>query len=90
MEKRLLTTQFNQVIDNVWQVIYRTLKLSGFNLIITQISVVFPLVIQVTRYFRQQITLGDLMQTSSAFGRVQSSLSFSVIPMMTLPLIVRC
>ncbi|HDX1190330.1 TPA: ABC transporter ATP-binding protein/permease [Pasteurella multocida] len=76
MEKRLLTTQFNQVIDNVWQVIYRTLKLSGFNLIITQISVVFPLVIQVTRYFRQQITLGDLMQTSSAFGRVQSSLSF--------------
>lgn len=71
MEKRLLTTQFNQVIDNVWQVIYRTLKLSGFNLIITQISVVFPLVIQVTRYFRQQITLGDLMQTSSAFGRVQ-------------------
>ncbi|EJS89112.1 hypothetical protein AAUPMC_11461, partial [Pasteurella multocida subsp. multocida str. Anand1_cattle] len=36
MEKRLLTTQFNQVIDNVWQVIYRTLKLSGFNLIITQ------------------------------------------------------
>ncbi|MCT6647111.1 hypothetical protein N4G37_13660, partial [Enterococcus faecalis] len=52
------------------------LKLSGFNLIITQISVVFPLVIQVTRYFRQQITLGDLMQASSAFGRVQSSLSF--------------
>ncbi|MGY4676324.1 ABC transporter ATP-binding protein/permease [Pasteurella sp. P03HT] len=76
MEKRQLTSQFDQVIDNVWKVVHRTLKLSGFNLIVTQISVVFPLVIQVTRYFSNQITLGDLMQTSSAFGRVQSALSF--------------
>ncbi|UAX42289.1 ABC transporter ATP-binding protein/permease [Pasteurella canis] len=76
MEKRLLLSQFDQVIDNVWKVVHRTLKLSGFNLIVTQISVVFPLVIQVTRYFSNQITLGDLMQTSSAFGRVQSALSF--------------
>ncbi|WP_101774562.1 ABC transporter ATP-binding protein/permease [Pasteurella oralis] len=76
MEKRLLNSQFDQVIDNVWKVVHRTLKLSGFNLIVTQISVVFPLVIQVTRYFSNQITLGDLMQTSSAFGRVQSALSF--------------
>ncbi|NBI12439.1 ATP-binding cassette domain-containing protein [[Haemophilus] felis] len=76
MEKFHLSKQFNSVIDNIWKIIHRTLKLSGFNLIISQISVVFPLLIQVTRYFSSQITLGDLMQTTNAFGRVQSSLSF--------------
>lgn len=76
MEKHQLLKQFDLVIDNIWKIIKTTLKLSGFNLIISQISVVFPLVIQVARYFSNQITLGDLMQTTNAFGRVQSSLSF--------------
>lgn len=76
MEKSHLSNQFNKVIDNIWKIIHRTLKLSGFNLIVSQISVVFPLLIQVTRYFSNHITLGDLMQTTNAFGRVQSSLSF--------------
>lgn len=75
-EKNILFKQFNKVIDNLWAIVYRTLKLSGFNLAISQISVVFPLVIQASRYFSQQIKLGDLMQTAQAFGKVQNSLSF--------------
>lgn len=76
MEQHLLLKQFNKIISNIWQLVYRTLKLSGFNLVVSQVSVIFPLIIQATRYFSQQITLGDLMQTAQAFGTVQSSLSF--------------
>lgn len=76
MEIQLLFRQFNQVIDNIWKIVYRTLKLSGFNLVISQASIIFPFVLQAGRYFSQQITFGDLLQTSNAFGRVQSSLSF--------------
>ncbi|POY42040.1 ABC transporter ATP-binding protein/permease, partial [Avibacterium endocarditidis] len=76
MEQHLLFKQFNKIIGNIWQLVYRTLKLSGFNLAVSQISVVFPLLIQAGRYFSEQIKLGDLMQTAQAFGKVQESLSF--------------
>ncbi len=76
VEKSLLYRQFNQVVDNMWQIVYRTLKFSGFNLIASQISVVFPLLIQVGRYFAGQIKLGDLMQTIQVFGRLHDNLSY--------------
>ncbi|MDY4280269.1 MAG: ABC transporter ATP-binding protein/permease [[Pasteurella] mairii] len=75
-EKSLLLKQFEKVIHNVWQMVYRTLKLSGFNLIVSQVSVIFPFIIQATRYFSAQIKLGDLIQTAQAFGKVQTALSF--------------
>lgn len=76
MEKSLLFKQFEKVIQNVWQVVYRTLKLSGFNLAVSQASVIFPFIIQASRYFSKQIQLGDLIQTAQSFGRLQSGLSF--------------
>lgn len=76
MEKSMLLRQFDKVIANLWQIIYRTLKLSGFNLVVSQVSVIFPFIIQAARYFAGQIKLGDLIQTSQAFGKVQSALSF--------------
>ena len=76
MEKSVLFRQFNSVIDNVWKMVYMTLKLSGFNVMMTQISVIFPFIIQAGRYFSKQIQLGDLIQTAQSFGRVQSALSY--------------
>lgn len=76
MEQNLLFRQFNQVIGNVWKMVYMTLKLSGFNVLVTQVSVIFPFIIQANRYFSKQIQLGDLIQTAQAFGRVQSALSY--------------
>lgn len=76
MERSTLFKQFDHVIDNVWKMVHMTLKLSGFNIMVTQISVVFPFVIQASRFFSKQIQLGDLIQTSQAFGRVQSALSY--------------
>ncbi|TCJ98700.1 putative ATP-binding cassette transporter [Volucribacter psittacicida] len=75
-EKNLLYRQFNQVIKNMWAIVFRTLKFSGFNLIVSQISVVFPFLIQIGRYFEKQIKLGDLMQTIQVFGRLHSNLSY--------------
>lgn len=76
MEKSVLFQQFDRIIQNVWQMVFRTLKLFGFNLVATQVSVIFPFIIQASRYFSKQIELGDLIQTAQAFGKVQSALSF--------------
>ena len=76
VEKSRLYKQFRAVIDNMWDIVFRALKFSGFNLVVSQISVVFPLLIQVGRYFEKQIKLGDLMQTLQVFGKLHSNLSF--------------
>lgn len=76
VEKNRLYKQFLAVIDNMWDIVFRALKFSGFNLVVSQISVVFPLLIQVSRYFEKQIKLGDLMQTLQVFGKLHSNLSF--------------
>ncbi|MEO6960177.1 MAG: ATP-binding cassette domain-containing protein, partial [Burkholderiaceae bacterium] len=52
------------------------LKFLGFNFSITQAAVVFPFIIQAQRFFTKQISLGDLIQTAQAFGRLQENLSF--------------
>ena len=76
VEKKLLYKQFHAVIQNMGDIVFRALKFSGFNLVVSQISVVFPLLIQVGRYFEKQIKLGDLMQTLQVFGKLHSNLSF--------------
>ena len=76
VESSQLYKQFGSVINNMWDIVYRTLKFSGFNLVVSQVSVVFPLLIQVGRYFEKQIKLGDLMQTLQVFGKLHSNLSF--------------
>ena len=55
VEKSRLYKQFRAVIDNMWDIVFRALKFSGFNLVVSQISVVFPLLIQVSRYFENKL-----------------------------------
>lgn len=76
VEQLLLNSRFALVIHNAWQIIFRTLKFLGFNFVVTQTAVVFPMLLQASRFFSQQITLGDLMQTMQAFDRLQENLSF--------------
>jgi vitamin B12/bleomycin/antimicrobial peptide transport system ATP-binding/permease protein len=76
VENAGLLTRFAAVIANTWQIVFRSLKFQGFNLVISQIAVVFPYIIQAPRFFSQQITLGDVNQTATAFGQVQGALSF--------------
>ena len=76
VENSGLMGRFASVIAVAWQIVFRSLKFQGFNLVISQIAVVFPLIIQAPRYFARQITLGDVTQTGTAFGNVQGALSF--------------
>jgi putative ATP-binding cassette transporter len=76
VENAGLLTRFAAIIANTWAIVFRSLKFQGFNLVISQIAVVFPYVIQAQRFFSQQITLGDVTQTASAFSQVQGALSF--------------
>ncbi|UYO94910.1 ABC transporter ATP-binding protein/permease [Pollutimonas sp. M17] len=76
VEGALLRGRFANVIGNAWAIVYRTLKFLGFNFTVTQTAVVFPFIIQAQRFFSKQISLGDLMQTAQAFGRLQDNLSF--------------
>lgn len=76
VEGETLRSGFAKVIQNVWAIIFRSLKLDGFNLMISQVAVIFPFLIQATRFFSEKITLGDLIQTADAFGRLQNNLSF--------------
>ena len=76
VEGALLRSRFSHVIGNAWAIVYRSLKFLGFNFTISQAAVVFPFIIQAQRFFTKQISLGDLIQTSQAFGRLQDNLSF--------------
>ncbi|NWK76547.1 ABC transporter ATP-binding protein/permease [Aquitalea sp. LB_tupeE] len=76
VEGMLLRSRFGQIIHNNWRIVFRSLKFQGFNLIVSQTAVVFPLIVQAHRFFTKQITLGDLMQTSQAFGTLHDNLSF--------------
>jgi putative ATP-binding cassette transporter len=76
VERRTLDSRFGDVIANYWRIVIRTLKFQGFNLVVTQISVVFPIAIQAPRLFARAISLGDVQQTAQAFSQVTDALSF--------------
>lgn len=75
-ERATLWTRFAAYIANLWARVYRGLKFDGFNLSVSQVAVVFPFILQAPRFFSGAIKLGDVMQTSQAFGQVQDALSF--------------
>lgn len=76
VEERGLMNRFSAVIANVWAIVFRNLKFNGTNLVISQIAVILPYIVQAPRFFTRQITLGQFTQSADAFGQVQASLSF--------------
>lgn len=76
VERSNLLKRFNNVIDNMWDIVSRSLKFQGLNLVVSQAAVVFPFIVQAPRLLNKQITLGDMMQTAQSFGHVQDALSF--------------
>ncbi|MDH0044532.1 ABC transporter ATP-binding protein/permease [Pseudomonas juntendi] len=76
VERGTLLGRFAALIVNAWALVFRNLKFSGFNLGGSQVAVVFPFILQAPRFFSGAIKLGDVMQTSQAFGQVQDALSF--------------
>jgi vitamin B12/bleomycin/antimicrobial peptide transport system ATP-binding/permease protein len=73
-----LRQRFLQVVDNFYSLMKRQKILGFFTLGFNQTAVIFPVILAAPLYFAKQITLGDLMQTLSAFGIVQGSMSLLV------------
>ena len=70
--------RFKNVIENFRRLMTKTKHLNFYVNGYSQAAVIVPLILVAPRYFRNEIQLGGLMQTISAFGRVQDALSYFV------------
>ena len=70
--------RFANVIKNYWELMRRTKLLNFYTNGYAQLAIIFPLLMAAPRYYAGEIALGGLMQTLTAFGRVQDALSFFV------------
>jgi putative ATP-binding cassette transporter len=77
-ELRGFRKRFGAVVRNFWDIMRRQKRLTWFTAGYAQAAVIFPFIVAAPRYFRGVIHLGGLMQTATAFGQVQDSLSFIV------------
>ena len=76
--------RFSFVIKNFWELMRQTKILNFYVNGYAQLAIIVPLILVAPRYFDGAIALGGLMQTVSAFGRVQDALSFFVTSYDTL------
>jgi putative ATP-binding cassette transporter len=78
VERQHLDQRFASVLANYLRLIKAQKNLTWFTNFFGQAAVVFPFIVAAPRFFSGAIQLGELMQISSAFGRVQDSLSWFV------------
>ncbi len=78
VERQQLDLRFSSVLANYLTLLKAQKRLIWFNSFFGQAAVVFPFIVAAPRFFSGAIQLGTLMQISSAFGRVQDSLSWFV------------
>ena len=71
-------SRFAHVADNWWAIMKRIKLLNSFRYSYNQVAIVFPYLVAAPRFFSGKFTLGDLMQTASAFNQVQSALSWFI------------
>jgi putative ATP-binding cassette transporter len=76
-EERLLD-RFSRVVGNWYGIMQRTKRLTFLTAGYNQAAVIFPFIVVSPLYFAGSMMLGGLMQIASAFGQVQSALSFFV------------
>ena len=70
--------RFKNVIKNFRALMTKTKHLNFYVNGYAQLAVIVPLILAAPKYFSKEIQLGGLMQTVSAFGRVQDALSYFV------------
>jgi putative ATP-binding cassette transporter len=77
-ELRGFRERFGHVVRNWWGIMRQQKRLTSFTAGYGQAAIIFPFVVAAPRYFRGEFALGGLMQTASAFGQVQDSLSYII------------
>jgi putative ATP-binding cassette transporter len=73
-----LNERFTDVFNNGWRVLFTQAQLAFYQAGYAQLAIIFPFLVTAPRFFAGAITLGVMMQTASAFGQVQSALSFFI------------
>jgi putative ATP-binding cassette transporter len=77
-ERERLLDRFSMVVSNWVAIMQRQKKLMFFTQSYGQAATIFPYVMVSPVYFAGKMQLGGMMQTGSAFDRVQSALSYFV------------
>jgi putative ATP-binding cassette transporter len=77
-EQKELTSLFDRVWRFWWDYMRQQKRMSWFVSGYAQLALIFPFVVASPRYFAGAIELGVLMQIVSAFGQVQTALSWFV------------
>ncbi len=70
--------RFANVIGNWWSIMQKQKQLTWFTSFYGQVAIIFPFVVAAPRYFSGAAPLGTIFQTASAFGQVQSALSWFI------------
>ena len=70
--------KFSDVIKNFRKLMTKTKHLNFYINGYAQLAVIVPIILAAPKYFAKEMQLGGLMQTVSAFGRVQDALSFFI------------
>ncbi|HKV14843.1 MAG TPA: ABC transporter ATP-binding protein/permease [Reyranella sp.] len=73
-----LNARFMDVFNNGFRVLMTQAQLAFYQSGYAQLAIVFPYVVTAPRFFAGAITFGVMTQTASAFGQVQSALSFFI------------
>ncbi|HET6450918.1 MAG TPA: ABC transporter ATP-binding protein/permease, partial [Spirochaetia bacterium] len=77
-ERQGFLVRFASIFGNFRQIMRRTRRLNWWISGYGQAAVIFPVLVSMPAYFAKAIQIGTIMQISSAFGQVQSALSFIV------------
>lgn len=78
VERSLLGTRFASVFGATLRLLKRQKALTWFTAGFAQAAVIFPFIVAAPRFFSGAIQLGELIQISSAFGRVQDALGWFI------------
>jgi putative ATP-binding cassette transporter len=83
-ERTRLLARFGAVVENWLGIMRRTKRVTAFTASYSQAAVIFPYILVAPAYFAEKLQLGGMMQTASAFGSVQDSLSFIITSYRTI------
>ncbi|HUO38327.1 MAG TPA: ABC transporter ATP-binding protein/permease [Mycobacterium sp.] len=76
VEREQLDNKFTAIISNYRRYVRRTIGLIGWNYSATEAIVPLPFIVQAPRLFAGAIKLGDVTQSATAFGKLESGLSY--------------
>ncbi|NVN48855.1 ABC transporter ATP-binding protein/permease [Mycolicibacterium hippocampi] len=75
-ERTGLRRRFAPIVANYKKYVNRLAAFLGWNLSISQAQELIPYIVQFSRFYNGEITLGQLSQTASAFREILTGLSF--------------